>query len=124
MSDSKIGILSRWIDTTGGPLIVMPQSIVHQWKGIDEHEQEQTDYSWACETNGFLKKKSRYQCEMLILNDQPLPTSQYHFDEGLLLIRWLYAPDQETMSKRIQLVCNRWENPSIETSFLQLNLII
>jgi hypothetical protein len=51
--------LLNWIDTTGGPHVLIPKELVVHWKGVigwfdNASLQDQSDYARACRVSGWL----------------------------------------------------------------------
>lgn len=77
----------RWIESAGGPLVVVPSSKTHSWHGVDAE-----DYADACDTEGYTGILDRPWGRILVLNDEPLRTAVVQGNNGVAIVRWLYAP--------------------------------
>lgn len=73
-----------WLETDGGPFIVVPHAALSHWTGTGG------DYDRACEVMdlvGVLELSDGV--EALVLGDEPLPTA--YLPEYQVLVRWCHA---------------------------------
>ncbi len=78
-----------WIESTGGPLIVVPRACSAEWKGITN-----SDYDEACGVTGYLNVLNRHWGQVLVLGDEPMSTCVIQRPEGLAVVRWMYGPSE------------------------------
>src|SRR5688500_9199880 len=83
---------TRWIESAGGPLIALPETLRDRWRGI-----ENDDYDTACTVEDYLGVVARPWGNVLVLNDEPLSTAIVAAPNELLLVRWVCAPDEEAL---------------------------
>ncbi|MFJ2745689.1 Imm21 family immunity protein [Streptomyces sp. NPDC087440] len=77
-----------WLDTEGGPFIVVPRTALPHWSGPED------DYDRACEVMDFVGVLELPDgAEALVLGDEPLSTS--YLPEHRVLVRWHYAESEE-----------------------------
>jgi hypothetical protein len=81
----------RWIMSAGGPLILIPRSIIGQWRGVADGGE---DYQAACAVTDRAGVIWRHGVDILVLNDEPLQTACVVSDRRPMLIRWMYAPSE------------------------------
>jgi hypothetical protein len=80
----------KWIESTGGPLVVVPQSLRSEWKGVAGG-----DYEEACGVDDYLGILHRAWGVALVLGDEPFRTTVIQRAEGPAIARWIYAPDAD-----------------------------
>lgn len=81
-----------WIESAGGPLVVVPNSGSGDWRGV-----EGDDYTDACAVNGFLGRLARPSGDVLVLGDEPMRTAVVTRHDGPAIIRWMYAPSEQQL---------------------------
>lgn len=74
----------------------MPQSAMSEWKGTLG---DGSNYDLACSVDDYAGVVRWQSTEVLILGDEPLQTSARASAEQLILIRWMYAPDEASILK-------------------------
>lgn len=101
---------ANWIDSSGGPLLLLPAGLLESWQGIDApegrviHTESQwdpdgpaTDYDRACDVEGYLGKIDVGGGHALVLGDEPMATTFLETDEGGILVRWFQADSEEEL---------------------------
>ncbi len=83
----------KWIQSAGGPLVVLPEEALNVWsgrykrdlylKGVFEEadnflNRTEADYGKACSVDDFLGVIEGKKGSVLVLGDEPLPTTLYH----------------------------------------------
>jgi hypothetical protein len=79
----------EWIESAGGPLVVVPALQVGRWMGVDG-----VDYDEACSVADYLGKLKRSWGDVIVLNDEPLRTAVLALRDGPAIVRWIHAPDE------------------------------
>lgn len=82
---------TEWIESAGGPLVVIPRSVIAEWKGTP------ADYEEACGVEGYLGLLRREWGDVLVLGDEPLRTAIVARPEGSAIVRWMFAPSAEQL---------------------------
>ena len=80
---------SQWIQSGGGPLILLPTELLESWGGARNE-----DYLRAC---GVIDEISEIRVGSgvgLVLGDEPHQTSWLADADGGMLVRWAYADDE------------------------------
>ncbi|MFE5843836.1 Imm21 family immunity protein [Streptomyces niveus] len=101
-----------WLETEGGPLIVVPRTALSHWTGTEG------DYDRACavmDLVGVLELP--HGAEALVLGDEPLSTA--YLPEHRVLVRWCYAESEEGVAEIILagLPTTEWdEGPVMSTT--------
>ncbi|MDT0466630.1 Imm21 family immunity protein [Streptomyces gibsoniae] len=108
MSDSNSAVRDRlgltWVQSMGGPLIVVPMSALHQWGGCTEDgvivdgSDQPDDYDRACAVEEYAEVMSlggtgTTSAPVLVLGDEPATTC--YLPEQRIFLRWL-AADSDT----------------------------
>lgn len=86
----------KWIESTGGPFILLSDALSTQWRGCEG------DYERACaiaDWLGVLKVGTR---EALVVNDEPMPTAKFIGANYCLLVRWSCASDEQTVLRHLE----------------------
>jgi hypothetical protein len=87
--------MTEWIESKGGPLAVVPESWLGQWRGVAGPEPI-SHYQSACEVRDEIEVIRFDGHDTLILGDEPLPTFwQSEGDQGGILARVVYADSEE-----------------------------
>ncbi|MFF5571756.1 MULTISPECIES: immunity 21 family protein [Streptomyces] len=81
----------EWVESGGGPLIAVPETVLPFWAGADG-EETASDYDRACEVDGHVGLLPVGDCTALVLGDEPASTA-YLPDRGMF-VRWC-AGDSE-----------------------------
>lgn len=108
----------RWVQSAGGPLLLLPVSLRRRWSGIeptkdplndakfrwDETMAVPSDYDRACDVSGLLTKLDIGDGYGLVLGEQPLSTAWLSAEgqPGGLLVRWYYGDSQAEVERSLQ----------------------
>ena len=91
----------EWIDSGGGPLIAVPESVLGAWKGADdvdeeadEFDEEAGDYGQACAVDGYAGVIDVGGTPALVLGDAPAPTA--FLPEHSLFVRRVAADSEQS----------------------------
>lgn len=79
----------RWVESSGGPLIAIPEAVLPFWAGADGDETS-SDYDRACHVDGPVGLLPVGDTRALVLGDEPAPTV-YLPEHGTFVRR--YAAD-------------------------------
>jgi hypothetical protein len=85
---------THWIDSAGGPLILLPQHLLSEWSGADSRTgRDKTDYDRACAIGeaGILDVANGHA---LVLGDEPMGTRAFAHPSGIVLARWRHAESE------------------------------
>ena len=108
----------NWIESAGGPLILLPLSDLSLWEGSrppsagrtveanfrwNDESDPATDYDRACDIKDLLGIVQVGQVEALVLGDEPLPTAwlPYKGRPGGVAVRWRYADNEQSVASRL-----------------------
>ncbi|MFE2879035.1 Imm21 family immunity protein [Streptomyces roseus] len=84
-----------WLETEGGPFVVVPRTALPHWSGTEG------DYDRACEVMDFVGVLAMPDgAEALVLGDEPLSTA--YLPEHRVLVRWYYAESEEGVADIIR----------------------
>ncbi len=110
----------KWIETTGGPIVILPVSEVRNWSGsfsVESIEAQkvifvpendflnpvETDYGKACEIDDFIGTFEFGKDIAVVLNGEPLTTTYIETDKNEVIIaRWVYADNHEIVEYYLQ----------------------
>lgn len=90
---------ARWIEPSGGPLIIVPASMAASWRG--RRGTQVDDYTAACSVDGYTGVIARAWGACIVLNDEPLRTTVVQSAAGETVVRWIHAPDEEALMDRV-----------------------
>ena len=104
----------QWISSDGGPLILIGQSALSQWLGIDS-----ADYERACLVEDYVGVLDVGGSQAIVLGDEPCQTSSFIDDtENVFLIRWVYADNDASIYAHLnQLPKNVFDTTAEELKF-------
>ncbi|MET7540498.1 Imm21 family immunity protein [Streptomyces sp. NPDC005349] len=97
-----------WVESLGGPLIVVPVSVLAEWSGCSESWGEEPgsveDYDRACAVENWagLLDVGTNGAQALVLADEPA-TSRY-LPEQRVFVRWLAADSEDELLAAAQAV--------------------
>ncbi|WP_328789809.1 MULTISPECIES: Imm21 family immunity protein [unclassified Streptomyces] len=80
--------LVDWVESGGGPLVVVPAEALTRWEGADS-EGPESDYDRACAVVGFTGLLAVGPSHALVLGDEP--SSTVFLPEYGVFVRWLAA---------------------------------
>jgi hypothetical protein len=103
-----------WVESAGGPLIVMPSSALAKWRGapvdFDPSDLDTWgDYGRACQIDGYAGTLDAGDDQALVLGDEPASTT--YLPEQWLIVRWIYADSEADV---IRLIPNAVETANWE----------
>ncbi|MEU5520054.1 immunity 21 family protein [Streptomyces sp. NPDC093250] len=81
----------QWVESGGGPLIAVPETVLPFWTGADG-EETASDYDRACEVDGLVGLLPVGDAAALVLGDEPAATA--FLPDHSTLVRWV-AGDSE-----------------------------
>ena len=129
MSDNPL----KWLNSTGGPLILMERQGLRSWRGSVKLTENQTagdvlylsDYDRACSVEDYVGVIPVGSSQALIFNDEPLQTTWWPVDKrGGIVVRWRWAPNQEAIVDVMSKLAVEWENTGIDINYPKGDLII
>jgi hypothetical protein len=118
----------KWIDSAGGPLILIADKTVGLWSGIlkrsayltnvdedanDFLDPDEADYGKACLIEDYLGLVMVDDEEVLVLGDEPMLTTFFFSQDKPVLARWFYGEDKEFVDNTLLNIdlssINNWE---------------
>ena len=122
--------MANWIDSNGGPLLLLPLDLLGNWGGIEPPKRRvvkaefrwnpdgpATDYDRACDVKGYLGNIDVGAGHALVLGDEPMPTTFLPAPTGGVLVRWVHAETEKELLTAIQAL-ESFPNAE-DTGFLQ-----
>ena|SRR5437868_2730474 len=86
----------NWIESAGGPLILIPRAALGQWGGASlQTPMVGDDYERACAISDYVGKINLGNSVALVLGDTPDSTTVLETELGTALLRWRYADSEE-----------------------------
>lgn len=82
-----------WVESAGGPLLLIPASLLHGWEGGNGSGRAATDYDRACDVEGYVGVIPVGEGQGLVLGDMPMPVAWWP-DSGGILVRWMAADSE------------------------------
>ena len=93
----------KWVESGGGPLIVVPEQDLSSWNGIHPGQgEQQSDYDLACLGKEDLFIVEKANAQILVLGDEPFRTTWWPAEKGLLLVRWIYAESEQAVASYLE----------------------
>lgn len=89
-----------WVESGGGPLILVPANLLSRWRGTDPAGAPVSgDYARACAQPGFASLISVAGGTGLVLGEDPMPATWWSEVSGSAgaLVRWEYADNDEAV---------------------------
>jgi hypothetical protein len=84
----------QWVDTLGGPHILVPQSALPYWDGAPtDSSEDEGDYGRACSVRSYMGLIDVGPAQALVLGDTPALTT--FLTERKALVRWVGADSEE-----------------------------
>ncbi|MDQ0746926.1 hypothetical protein QF034_001157 [Streptomyces africanus] len=98
----------EWVESGGGPLIAVPETVLPFWAGADG-EETASDYDRACEVDGHVGLLPVGDCTALVLGDEPASTA-YLPDHGMF-VRWCAGNSEDELLASVPVAVDtaEWE---------------
>ncbi|MER8008094.1 immunity 21 family protein [Streptomyces sp. NPDC094149] len=99
----------EWVESGGGPLIAVPETVLPFWAGADG-EETASDYDRACEVDGVVGLLPVGDSAALVLGDEPASTA--YLPEHGAFVRWCAANSEDELLSGVPaaLATADWEN--------------
>ncbi|MGW2168974.1 immunity 21 family protein [Streptomyces sp. NPDC001705] len=81
----------EWVESGGGPLIAVPETVLPFWTGADGEDAD-SDYDRACEVDGYVGLLPVGDSTALVLGDEPASTA--YLPEHGTFVRWCAADSE------------------------------
>lgn len=88
--------MTDWIETEGGPFIIVEQKYVDEWNG-------QEDYDSVCRMTDYIGKIDRNNHAVLVMGDEPMAIRIIQQEGQILIIRWMYAPNRNAVDRLLEI---------------------
>jgi hypothetical protein len=100
----------KWIESVGGPLILIPQSVLSEWHGASlETSMAGDDYQRACAISSYVGEIPVGGGTGLVLGDAPDRTAVIASEFGPALLRWGCADSEEAILEAVRTNLGRAE---------------
>jgi hypothetical protein len=87
-----------WVESGGGPLIVVPEAVLSAWRGADGDDWD--DYDRACEVEGHVGLLTVGESHALVLGFDPASTA-FLPDRGAF-VRWIAAESEAELLDSVE----------------------
>jgi hypothetical protein len=82
----------EWVESGGGPLIAVPETVLPFWAGADGDETA-SDYDRACDVEGYVGLLPVGDSAALVFGDEPASTS--YLPDHATFVRWCAADSED-----------------------------
>jgi hypothetical protein len=82
----------RWINSGGGPLIIIEKRFSTKWGGASK--KKGIHYNIACDTSNYAEVKNIDPFDIVVLGDEPLQTTVINNKKDQFIVRWRYAESE------------------------------
>jgi Immunity protein 21 len=109
----------NWINSTGGPLILMDEISFSNWKGSLKHNGI-SDYERACMVDDYLGLVEFEKHLGLVLGDEPNQTSWINIgDSQGIIVRWVWADSEDEIKNALRNVSlwQNWEETDLQIKY-------
>lgn len=109
----------NWINSFGGPLILLDQKGLISWEGSSE-KNDTTDYERACLIEDYLGLVEVADSFGLVLGDEPSQTTWQPISQTQgIIIRWVWADNEAQIENSLENIISsdKWEDTNIEIEF-------
>ena len=103
---------SGWMNSAGGPLVLMEAAHAFAWSGIDGTP---SDYDRACRIDTYLGILESGMAPALVLGDEPLQTCVAVRNGDVALVRWKWAEHEDAIKEAVE-TCDLHAAVPIETA--------
>lgn len=113
----------KWINSRGGPLVLMDSMLVGQWRGTAGYsglDPLTSDYQRACAIKGFIGKVDVGSGEAAIMGDEPAQSALVSLSDGdFVVVRWICANGENEilLSLESALRSTDWEDSGLTVTF-------
>lgn len=90
--------MTTWVESGGGPLVVVPETSLREWRGVDPDDMnDDDDAARACAVEGLagVVAVGRNGAQALVLGDDPASTC--YVPEMRAFVRWNAARNAESL---------------------------
>ena len=89
----------KWIESRGGPLVVVPQAWLQEWRGVFGPESDsRSHYDRACDVVDQIATIRVGGSDVLVLGDEPFRTTWIPMQTGGIFVRWTYADHEGSIA--------------------------
>ncbi len=109
----------RWVESAGGPLLLLETDLLHYWRGNQAPNGEPTDYDRACGIDDYLGLITVESRQGLVLGGEPMRTAWWsprssNFAGGFLVC-WVFADSEsDVLVALYNLPEESWQETGIE----------
>lgn len=106
--DEESGAVT-WVESLGGPLVVVPEAALGAWSGSAGGDEGMDDYDRACDVEGLIGLVPVGTTDALVLGNEPASTA--YLPDRNVFVRWSAADSEEAMFGSVDaaLLAASWE---------------
>lgn len=109
----------KWIQSTGGPFVLISNELLDRWSGY------YGDYDRACGIQDWLGVLDVGSGQALVLNDEPMQTTAWSAGDRTLLVRWHHATSEEAVVGQLErMISLDFPEPSIVVDFGSRSVVL
>lgn len=115
----SIDMHTEWLNSTGGPLILLERSLLPSWGGnlemselqAEDNDAQITDYDRACSVEDYVGLIGVGSGQALVLGDEPMQTAWLSEQSNTgILVRWHWATNEDSVDEALSSIpSNIWE---------------
>lgn len=117
-----------WIESTGGPLLLLEKSLLPYWHGSFGKSSTLTDYDRACKIADYVETIEVGSRFGVVLGEEPLSTTWWPSGDLLssFLVRWVFAEDEAPVREALRSlpIDIHWQPTNVRLEILDGELIL
>jgi hypothetical protein len=86
----------KWMESNGGPVVLLTESDLTLWTGARGH-----DYERACKVEDYVGTMALAEHHVLVLGDEPFATTWIQYEYGGVLVRWVHADSEQAVERAL-----------------------
>ena len=118
----------KWIESAGGPLLLLERALLPYWQGSFGDGASTTDYDRACQVADYVGEIEVASGSGVVLGEEPFSTTWWQSERSLngCLVRWGFAENEMKVREVLSslLVAQHWRATDIKLEILNGELIL
>ncbi|HET6980154.1 MAG TPA: Imm21 family immunity protein [Pyrinomonadaceae bacterium] len=118
----------NWIESTGGPLLLIEKTLLAHWHGSFGDGAAMTDYDRACEIADYVGALEVGPGFGVVFGEEPFSTTWLPSQELLnsFIVRWVYAEDETKVREvlRSLSIADQWQATDVKLEIFNDELIL
>ena len=117
-----------WVESTGGPLILLEEDLVPYWRGyLSASDSGMSDYQRACEVSDYLGSIEVGSRSGVVLGEQPFSSTWWQdreLDHGMI-VRWICAENEAPVIQALtNLSASNWQRTDVVLEVTKGSLLL